>query len=157
MSKALSQSKVYLEIARLGGIAPILVLLCAAIMIGQAAYAIHDLLAAIEDNRQVDQLPKFELQRKPVNSSAYELYASTLSRLTSKIQVKATAAGLEITTLEPQAFPEFLYVITNIQGVQKGIVWEAEEICLGKCAGGGAKAIVKGMVEEIQVSLQGDQ
>lgn len=151
------QSKVYLEVVRLGGLAPVLVLLCAAIMIGQAAYAVHDLLEDIEDTRQVDQLPKFQLNKKEVSSSAYERYAQTLSRLTSKVDVSARGSSLEIKSIEAQSFPEFLYVLTNVQGIQKGVVWEAKEICLGTCAAGGAKAIITGIIENVEVSLQGDK
>ena len=71
------------------------------------------------------------------------------------MQVATEKNGIRIQTMSAEHYSEFMYVLNSVQGVAENVVWQAEEICLAGCAGKASEALVKGVVERVEVKLRG--
>lgn len=149
--------KVLLELLKLQGVAPFIVLLCAVAMLAQAAYSVNLFMKEAQEVERNSRLPKFTLKSNPVGRKAYESYAEVLNRISPKVMVKGESKGLVVSINDANHYPEFMYVLNSVQGLSKRVIWQADSICLAKCEGAQGMAVIQGVEESIEVSLKGDE
>ncbi|HEX4918281.1 MAG TPA: hypothetical protein VFV43_10320 [Limnobacter sp.] len=151
-----SNSAVWLtEFTRLLGLAPVFIMMCAVSMLIVAVSSIQNVLSAEKTTGQQADLPQFILKKEPVGKQMYEEYAKVLSKLSAQVEVRGEPNGLYISITDAAHYGDFMYVMNSVQGLSKDVIWHAEEFCLAACEGKASKAVVKGQVERVQVSLKG--
>lgn len=143
------------EASRLLGVAPVFAMMGAVLMLILAVFSVKDILNANQTEKKSAELPQFTLKREPVGKAVYEDYATVLARLSADVRVEVERNGLRINIADPGKYAEFMYVLNSIQGVSKDVIWQAEEICLAGCSGAASYAVVKGVVEKVEVKLRG--
>jgi hypothetical protein len=155
----LGQDKALLfnEITRLLGLAPLLVMIAAVLMLVVTVFTVKDFIQREQIQRQRMELPQFKVSIHPVGGKLYEDYAATLARLSPTVDVKGSKEGLEVSISDPSHYPEFMFVLNSVQGLSKNVVWKAEEICLAGCTGKSALAKIKGQTEKVEVNLRGEE
>lgn len=144
------------EAVRLIGLAPVFAMMSAVVMLVLAVFSVDDMLRVTKSEKIGSTLPEFTLRKLPVTASVYEEYARVLGRLSPDVQVRSDSEGIRIEIADANKYAEFMYVLNSVQGLSKGVVWQASEICLAGCSGGASSAIVKGMTETIEVKLRGN-
>lgn len=149
--------KVFEEVSRLMGLAPLIALTLAVMMTVLAVFAVKDFLYTSQEQNKAKENPKFEVSKAPVSAKAYENYAFVLQRISPGVKVQADKDKLVIESPTAEAFPEFMYVLNSIQGLSNKVIWKAEEICLAGCQGAASKAIVTGFEEKVKVTLRGNE
>lgn len=146
--------KVASQMASLMGLAPILAVGLAIGMVVLTTSSIQGFFATKADSEQKGSLPKFVVNQRPVGLVAYERYAQVLDRLSKDISVKGTKEGINIVMSNAANYPEFMFILSSIQGLSNKVIWQADSICLGRCSGGAGSALVKGFEEGVSVSLR---
>lgn len=149
--------RMLLELLKLQGAAPFIVLLCALGMLAQAAYSVNDFMREAKEEERNARLPKFTLKTNPVGRKAYESYAEILNRISPNVVVKGDSRGLVVSINDANHYPEFMYVLNSVQGLSSRVIWRADSICLAKCEGNQGMAVIQGVEESIEVSLKGDE
>jgi hypothetical protein len=144
------------EITRLLGLAPLLVMIAAVVMLVVTVFAVKDFVHEERQHKLSMQLPHFTVKTQPVGVKLYEEFAASLTRLSPTVDVKATKDGLEVSIKDPNHYPEFMFVLNSIQGLSKNAIWKADEICLAGCAGAASVAKIKGFTEKVEVRLRGE-
>ncbi|MCR2745071.1 hypothetical protein [Limnobacter parvus] len=145
------------EVSRMLGLAPILTMMIAVLMLVLAIFSVQDLLVETQKEKKSMELPAFTLKKLPVGKKVYEDYSVVLGRLSPHVTVAAEKDGLRIDITDPARYAEFMYVLNSVQGVSKDVVWKAKEICLAGCAGKASTALVTGIVEKVEVKLRGQE
>ncbi|MCQ8897574.1 hypothetical protein NQT62_14120 [Limnobacter humi] len=143
------------EVSRLLGLAPLMVMMAAVLMVVVTALAVKDFIKSEQTEKKNAELPQFKLLTEPVPASLYAEYAAVLQRLSPAVVVEASKDSLEISIAKEANFPEFMFVLNSIQGVSKKVIWKADDICLASCKGKASYAVVKGITEKVQVKLRG--
>ena len=144
------------EISRLLGIAPILMMMGAVMMLIVAVFTVQDFVKEGGKEKRSMELPQFSLKKLPAGKKIYEDFAVVLGRLSPDVSVKVEKEGLRISITDAGKYPEFMYVLNSIQGVSENVVWSAKEICLAACGGGAASfALINGYTEKVEVKLRG--
>ncbi|HEY1057506.1 MAG TPA: hypothetical protein VGE55_02110 [Limnobacter sp.] len=143
------------EVTRLMGLAPLLMMSAAVLMLIVTVFAVKDFVQQEQKEKRSAELPQFKLVTQSVPKKLYDEYAAVLARLSPVVRVEALKDGLEISIQNEGSYPEFMFVLNSIQGVSKNVIWRAEEICLAGCQGKASVAIVKGLTEKVQVKLRG--
>ncbi|HEX4843351.1 MAG TPA: hypothetical protein VFV57_06755, partial [Limnobacter sp.] len=69
------------EISRLLGVAPMLTMCAAVLMLVITTFAVRDFVANQQQEERSMRLPQFKIQSAPVPKSLYQEYAATLARL----------------------------------------------------------------------------
>lgn len=149
--------KVFEEVSRLMGLAPLIALTLAVLMTVLAVFAVKDFLYTNQEQTKTKENPKFEVAKSPVSAKAYENYAFVLQRISPGVKVQADKDKLVIESPTVETFPEFMFVLNSIQGLSNRVIWKAEEICLAGCQGAASKAIVTGFEEKVKVTLRGNE
>ncbi|MDX1668441.1 MAG: hypothetical protein R3194_03395, partial [Limnobacter sp.] len=139
------------------GLGILLVLLCAVGALVQATNSVNSFMKEAREEERKSTLPKFTLQTTPVGKATYEAYARVLGKISKQVAVKADHTGLIVSIHDVNHFPEFMYVLNSVQGLSQRVIWKAESICLAKCDGAKAIALIKGVEESIEVSLKGEE
>lgn len=148
--------RILAEMARLSGVAPLLAMMAAIVMLAMAVQSVHGFFEVKEKAEQGQRLPKFTLASRPVGKVAYERYAQVLAKVSPQVTVTASMDGLKISVPNTAFYPEFMYVLANVQGLSERVIWKAQTLCLVKCNGGAGTAHLVGFEEEISVSLRGE-
>ncbi|WP_370260690.1 hypothetical protein [Limnobacter sp.] len=143
------------EASRLMGLGPVIVMMGAVLMTIVAVFSLTDLVRASQETAKSAELPEFVLIKRPVGRAVYEEYATVLSRLSPHVSVGFEKDGLRVQINDANYYADFIYVLNSIQGVAQDVVWQAEEICLATCSGAASTALVKGVVEKVEVKLRG--
>lgn len=150
-------SMILSEMSRLIGLAPLLTMLAAVLMLVVTVFSIRDFMRTELKESRGAELPQFSLSRQSVAAPLYEDYAAVLTRLSPAVRVVARKDALEVSIQDAAHFPEFMFVLNSIQGVTKNVIWQAEEICLAGCPDKASFAVVKGITEKVQVKLRGGE
>jgi hypothetical protein len=145
------------EVSRMLGLAPILTMMIAVVMLVLAIFSVQDLLVETRKEQKSMELPAFALKKLPVGKKVYEDYAAVLGRLSPHVMVAGEKDGLRIDISDPAYYAEFMYVLNSVQGVSKDVVWKAKEICLAGCSGKASTALVTGIIEKVEVKLRGQE
>jgi len=145
------------EISRMLGLAPILTMMIAVLMLVLAIFSVQDFLAEARKEQKSMELPEFTLKKLPVGKKVYEDYSVVLARLSPFVAVNADKDGIRIDISDPARYAEFMYVLNSVQGISKDVVWTAKEICLAGCAGKASTALVSGIIEKVEVKLRGQE
>jgi hypothetical protein len=122
-------------------IAPAMIIMCGiavslAIIQVQRAFQLGSQTAAVV--MQKTAKPRLEQVKLP--PPGYIEAATVLARLNPGVTVsyKKETDSLHVAVAAPDQLPEWLYLLSTVQGYRKGLVWSASEICLKKCEGGAA-------------------
>jgi hypothetical protein len=145
------------EISRMLGLAPILTMMVAVMMLVLTIFSVQDLLVETQKEQKSMELPAFALKKLPVGKKVYEDYSVVLGRLSPYVTVVAEKDGIRIEIADPARYAEFMYVLNSVQGVSKDVVWKAKEICLAGCSGKASSALVTGIIEKVEVKLRGQE
>lgn len=145
------------EVSRMLGLAPILTMMIAVMMLVLAIFSVQDLLVETQKEQKSMELPAFALKKLPVGKRVYEDYSAILGRLSPDVTVAAEKEGIRIEIADPAKYAEFMYVLNSVQGVSKDVVWKAKEICLAGCSGKASTALVTGIIEKVEVKLRGQE
>lgn len=145
------------EVSRMLGLAPILTMMVAVMMLVLAIFSVQDLLLETRKEQKSMELPAFALKKLPVGKKVYEDYSVILGRLSPFVTVAAEKDGIRIDIADPAKYAEFMYVLNSVQGISKDVVWKAQEICLAGCSGKASTALVTGIIEKVEVKLRGQE
>lgn len=145
------------EIARLMGLGPVLAFSVALLMLVLAIFSVKGFMAELKQDSKSKDVPEFKVKSTAVSTKAYENYAFVLQRLSPVVRVSAEKEKLQIEIQQAEAFPEFMYVLGNVQGLSDRVVWKADEICLAGCTGAASRAVIRGYEEKVNVTLGRNQ
>lgn len=144
------------EVSRLLGVAPLLSALAAVLMMVIAVFAVRDFVQTLGQEKRFVELPQFSVKSAAVPPKLYADYAATLNRLSPVVNVSADKDSIRINISNAANFSEFMFVLSSVQGVADNVIWKADEICLMRCNGGVATAVIKGVTEQVEVQLRGN-
>lgn len=93
------------------------------------------------------------ITKKYLVGKDYVDFANAMIQLNPAVQFGISKDGqfATVSVTSPEHFPEFYYALNTLDSFGKGIVWEAEKLCAGKCEGGAGIAHIKGYRQIINV------
>lgn len=139
-------------------LAPAMLIVCAvgvtiAILQVQKALKSGGQIAAIS----LQKTTKPKLDTVKLDPNGYVEASTVLGRLNPSVTVAYNKEidGIRVSVTDPAKLPEWIYLLSTVQGYRKGLMWTASEICLKKCDGGNAAvADLKAFTQKISVESQ---
>lgn len=138
-----------------GLIAPAMVLMCGVAV----SLAIIQVQRAVSTGGQTaavvfQKTAKPTLEQVKLSPEGYQEAAKVLARLNPGVALayKKENDSLHVVISNPSQLPEWLYLLSTVQGYKKGLIWTATDICLKKCENGAAAtADLRAVTQRISV------
>lgn len=91
------------------------------------------------------------IEKRPLEASAYQTVMEITKHLTPNIDMAASNTGdaLTISIKSGQHYEEWLLAMNTLSARLPGVLWDAKYLCVGRCKGGVAVAVVTGVQQVV--------
>ena len=121
--------------------------------LGVSGAALVKLKHVMTDYRVVagTQTVNYKLNQTPLTDKEYRSILSWFQRLHPEVMFDVPKeGGLKLYVNSGEGHADWLYALAAVQSRDKDIVWDALELCVGRCGGPAASAIIKGFRQKLQ-------
>lgn len=129
-----------------------LVSLLLVVALSVSGFTLFKLKMVISEGRTVSTVSpvSYKLNRDALTANEYQATLEWFRRLHPDVKFDLPKeGGVRVYITDGAAHPDWVQALASLQSRDQDVVWEADELCVGRCGGSAAQAFVKGYRQKI--------
>jgi len=93
------------------------------------------------------------LKKIPLGSLDYSMALNYCKDHTPTVKCSVNSGNLYTVTISsPEHYEDFIFALSAIQSLNKFMIWESKSLCVGRCDGGAAVAILQASTQKVELN-----